>query len=215
VSSLLASSCAAALAAIISVMEVVGQWRRFIYPRVYGWICARIAAHALAAAISYGLLKLLFKGTDWVQGPITICVAGFCGVAILRSSLSALGSGQETTADNPAVSLRRALGYIDGQILEASTIAESSWMVYKALPSIRQLDFADVCAQTKLYINQTRRLDAKAKKRELTFVEATMSDPDTGDAGKCDVIAYRLLELGARGLVAQMAKQHRKAAGAP
>jgi hypothetical protein len=184
----------------------MGQWRRFIYPRVYGWVLARLVVHGGTAAVAYGLLVAIFRGTDWYKGIFPVLVAGLCAPAIFRAQLALIGSGQESLADNPATRYRRILGWIDDRIVEGSLVAESSWVIYRALPAIVKLPVLSLYDHSKLYVSGTRRLKPKAKTEAITFLDATISEGSV-DSEKCKVIVYWLLEIGARDLVAQMMRE--------
>jgi hypothetical protein len=185
-------------------MEVVGQRRRYIYPRVYGWVLLRLLAHAGTAALAYGVLTLVFNGTKWFIEPYPMIVAGLCGPFIVRSQLAVLGSGQETTTSGPAARYRRILGWIDMQILEVIVISESIWVVQKAVPQALKVPMPDVHDHIKMYLTKTSRLTPAKRKKELEFLQQTLADPNITESDKVKVLVYRLLELDARGLVARI-----------
>lgn len=197
-------TAAAGLAALISLIEVAAQWRRFIYPRVYPFILVRLIAQAGTAVLAYGIILLLFKGVPWLDGPIPIIVSGISGPAIVRNQLALIGRGRGGLLDDPAGRYRRILGWIDSQIIDASIAAEATWVVHTAMPAVRKLALSDVHDQAKFYVTKTDRLTPAAKKRELTFLRQTMAEAATTDADKCKAIVFRLLEIDARGLVAHM-----------
>ena len=199
-------AASAVLAAVISLIEIMGQWRRFIYPRIYGWVFARVVVHGGTAAVAYGLLVVIFHGTDWYRGIFPVLVAGLCAPAIFRSQLALIGSGQESAADSPAVKFRHILGWIDDRIVEGSLVAESSWVVYHALPAIQKLPISTLYDHSRLYVSGTRRLRPSAKAKAMDFLDATKGEV-TADTDKCRAIVYWLLEIGARDMVAQMMRE--------
>jgi hypothetical protein len=200
----------ALLAAAISLIEIVGQERVHIYRSVLGWVTLRLTVHGGTAAVAYGLLIIIFKGTDWDQwyfGIIPIMLAGLCSTAVVRAQLAVFGSGQESAADNPATRFRIILGWIDDKIIDGCLIAETGW-VSAVVIEVQKLPTSNICDRSKMYINSTRRLKVSQKKESIKFIDDTMID-SSPDADKCQAIVTHLLSIRARGLVAQMIKETR------
>lgn len=198
----------ALLAAVISLIEIVGQERVHIYRSVCGWVTIRLTVHGGSAAVAYGLLIIIFKGTDWDQwyfGIIPILLSGLCAPAIVRAQLAVFGSGQEAAADNPATRFRVILGWIDDKIIDGCLIAETSW-VTSVFAQVRSLPTSNIFDRSKMYITSTRRLKVSEKKESLKFLNDTMADSST-DADKRQAIVTHLLSIKARGLVVQMVKE--------
>jgi hypothetical protein len=198
----------ALLAAVISLIEIVGQEHVHVYRSVCGWVAFRLTVHGGSAAVAYGLLIIIFKGTDWDQwyfGIIPIMLAGLCAPAIVRAQLAVFGSGQESATDNPATRFRVILGWIDDKIIDGCLIAETGW-VSRAFLEVQNLPTPNICDRSKMYITSTRRLKVSQKKESLKFLDDTMADSST-DADKCQAIVTHLLSIRARGLVVQMIKE--------
>jgi hypothetical protein len=199
---------AALLAAVISLIEIVGQERVHIYRSVCGWVMLRLTVHAGSAAIAYGLVTLIFEGTNWIKwyfGIIPIMIAGLSAPAMVRAQLAVFGSGQESASNNPATRYRVILGWIDDRIIDGCLVAETGW-VGRAFLEVRNLPTSNICDRSKMYITSTRRLKSSQKRDSLKFLDDTMAD-SSSDADKRQAIVTHLLSIKARGLVAQMVKE--------
>jgi hypothetical protein len=200
---------AACAAGAISFLELATHRRGILFWRVAQWISLRLIAHGATAAISYAVLMAAFGSLSWFKGAIAIVVSALCGPAIFRSQLALLGSGQESPKDAPAAAYRRVLASIDVKIMEGAVVAESAWVVEKAIPAIQNVPLAQIEGNVQNYLTRTGSLKPAQRKVELDFLRNTMEDAKAGDDDKRSAIVHRLLGIEARQLVVRLVKKGR------
>ncbi len=188
----------ALLAGGLALLELFNASRKPPAIRAVGWILVLFGFDGGSALAIYALLKVLFDGLSWFTGLWPIILAGFSGPALLRSQLSLLGSGQESTYYGPANRYRRVQRGIEKKIDQLGAAAQSNW-VSKKLSFIQEIDMDDFELRVTTFLNSLgESFGDQEREQLLKYVNDTLSAEDIEDKDKRRAIMQKLLNGGCR-----------------
>lgn len=204
---------AALLSAGVAFLELHVQKRKPLSWRATHWILLRLAADGVAGYLAYTLLEFAFGDLDWFGNIWSALVAGLIGPALLRSQLSLIGSGDETSA-GPAVVFRRLQRYADEAVDDIGANAQSKWIHSKVLPVLDRPGSLDyLVGRADDYLAQLDRFDQVVRAAKREQIQQVAVD-DSTDGEKSRVIVQILLDLKCQRAVRSIVADLRKAPAA-
>ncbi|MGW0218577.1 hypothetical protein ACWDXH_29725 [Micromonospora chokoriensis] len=193
--------CAAGLASLIALIEVVTWRRKPATVKAIHWISLKLMLEGGTAAFAHAALVAALGGLSWFNGPWPPLVAGLAGPALLRSQLALLGSGQEASYYGPANAYCRLQRRINQAIDDICAVSQSVWINRKVMPFIFQIPLERLEERVRTYINALDRLSDSERQERLDFVRSVLNDTKAKDSDRYHAIVQRLLDDGGQRFV--------------
>jgi len=192
---------AGGLAGILAVTELFNAGRKAPCLRACPLLLILFGFDAASAMLAHAVLLEALKGLSWFTGVWPALVAGLCGPAILRSQLSLLGSGQESSFYGPANRYRRLQVYVEGAIDDITSSVQANWIATKAMPAIRHVSLDELRTQTENYVKGLGRLGDDARRKLLEQLQDLFLDPVADEPEKIKGVVQLLVDNNGRRLV--------------
>jgi hypothetical protein len=202
---------AAIIAGIMSLCLLVASHRKRLSGRAWFYILLRMSVDGSSAIPAYPVVANSYPQFTFLHEPVAqVLLAALIGPGFLRSQVTIVDrrSPRGVRAVGPAVKFNEFLTWIDRSIDQISSVAQTRWMNTKVVPVLGRYTVSQLHDEAKQYLNGLDRIEPKALKGSLDYVEKVAKDADgEGDEQAKRAILQHLLDNSGRRLVEDLVRR--------